>query len=474
MTDSPSCSAPASPSSLDTRVWQLWGKADPARAREGGPDWHPLLCHVLDVVACAERLLLHVRPDRLDALAASLTLPRDAALPWILFFVALHDLGKATPPFQKKVPSRTAALQDMKLDFPARDEPHGTLSAVLVRRALTDRGVPKGLARWIARAVGAHHGEFTPLEALNRLGLPTGVLPSGYAGNAPLWDLLRAQLVQALEAACGLDPSTPRPALPSDLTARHAFVADLAGLTTVADWLGSNAEVFTYVEPPASPADYRTLARKRAACAVDGAGWRRPPQPPARTFRDLFDKAPWPLHEAVEALLPSLDGPSLVLVEAPMGEGKTEAALTIFDNLAARGATGLYFALPTQATSNQIFGRVERFVRAAFPGEAHGLHLVHGDAGLSERYDALKERAFAMRSVDGVARGDGGPVADAWFTRSKRALLAPLAVGTVDQALLGSSVFATASFACTASPARSSSSTRSTRTTRTPRSSSTG
>jgi CRISPR-associated endonuclease/helicase Cas3 len=139
----------------------------------------------------------------------------------------------------------------------------------------------------------------------------------------------------------------------------------------------------------------------------------------------------------VAALTPRLDGASLIVVEAPMGEGKTEAALLLYETLAARGATGLYFALPTQATSNQILGRVQRFLESAYPGEVHELHLVHGDAGLSERYERLKERAFSVRSVDGPARGEGGAVADAWFSRSKRALLAPVAVGTVDQALLG-------------------------------------
>lgn len=437
MTGTSSCASPASSLALDPRVWQLWGKADPARATGGGPDWHPLVCHVLDVVACAERLLLDVRPDRLDALAAAIALPREAALPWLLFFVALHDLGKATPPFQVKVPARVDALRALGLDFPERDEPHGSLSAVLTTKALAEQGVPSRLARWVARSVGAHHGEFASLGKLGQLEQQKGILLPAYAGKEPLWALLRTHLVQALAGACGISSSIPRPAMPSGTAARHAFTADLAGLTTVADWLGSNADVFKYVEPPTSPADYLALAQVRAVQALDDAGWRRPPQPPIRTFRDLFGKDPWPLHETVEKLHPALRGPSLVVIEAPMGEGKTEAALTIFDALAARGATGLYFALPTQATSNQIFGRVERFIRAAFPGETHGLHLVHGDAGLSERYDGLKERAFAMRSIDGVARGKGGPVADAWFARSKRALLAPLAVGTVDQALLG-------------------------------------
>lgn len=426
---------------FDPRAWQLWGKADPARAGQGRPDWHPLLCHVLDVVACAERLLVHVREDRWRALAAPLGLNKEEALPWLLFFVALHDLGKATPPFQIKVESRRDALVLLGLDFPVRDEPHGNLSVPLATSVLTGLGVSPALARWVARAVGAHHGEFTALGHLARsLEAKKGALFPVLAGKAPLWAELRVHLVDALAEVCGIIAGAPRPALPASSVDLHAWVADLAGLTTVTDWLGSNADVFEYVPPPESPQQYYfDVARERAERAVTSAGWRPPPRSSGRTFLQLFGRTPWPLHIAVEELLPSLRAPSLVIVEAPMGEGKTEAALSIFDALSARGATGLYFALPTQATSNQIFGRVERFFRSAFPGEAHGLHLVHGDAGLSDAYEALQRRAWSFRAIGDVAgrTGDLGPIADVWFARGKRALLAPIGVGTVDQALLG-------------------------------------
>ncbi len=436
----------APPRPFDARVWLLWGKADPERAERGGPGWHPLLCHVLDVVACADHLLGHVLQGRLERFAATLKLSPGDARPWLLFFVAIHDLGKATPTFQKKVPERRAALEapeGLALDFPEQaDEPHGNLSVPLATAALSALSVPGPLGRWVARAVGAHHGQFVSLDQLsNASEEEKGVLMKPHAGRKALWGELRAQLVQALTEVCGISAALPRPSAPENNVARNAFVADLAGLTTVADWLGSNADVFEYVAPPSSPADYlKKTAEERAARAVEQAGWRRPPVSSGRTFRQLFtDKEPWPLHEAVEALLPSIDGPSLLIVEAPMGEGKTEAALLLFDALAARGAAGLYFALPTQATSNQIFGRVERFLRSAFAGESHGLHLVHGDAGLSDAYDALKSRAFRLRSVGDVAKTsrDEGPIADAWFARGKRALLAPIAVGTIDQALLG-------------------------------------
>src|SRR5450755_320835 len=90
---------PISPTTLDVRVWQLWGKAD---------------------------------PQRLASYASAFGVSEEHGLAWILFVVALHDLGKATPPFQAKVPLRMEGLRGLGLDFPDGDEPHGSMSAVLV------------------------------------------------------------------------------------------------------------------------------------------------------------------------------------------------------------------------------------------------------------------------------------------------------------------------------------------------------
>jgi CRISPR-associated endonuclease/helicase Cas3 len=85
-------------------------------------------------------------------------------------------------------------------------------------------------------------------------------------------------------------------------------------------------------------------------------------------------------HKIVE-VAERLDGPSLVVIEAPMGEGKTEAALFLADRWGEQlGQRGLYVALPTQATSNQMFGRVRRFLEHRHPGETLNFQLLHGHA----------------------------------------------------------------------------------------------
>jgi CRISPR-associated endonuclease/helicase Cas3 len=124
----------------------------------------------------------------------------------------------------------------------------------------------------------------------------------------------------------------------------------------------------------------------------------------------------------------------LVIVEAPTGEGKTEAALYLADRwLQAEGQRGTYVAMPTQATSNQMLGRFREFLERRYAGGQVELLLLHGNAALSADMDELRLAA--------VNQDDDGEkstvVAHSWFVANKkRSLLAPFAVGTIDQALL--------------------------------------
>jgi CRISPR-associated endonuclease/helicase Cas3 len=132
-----------------------------------------------------------------------------------------------------------------------------------------------------------------------------------------------------------------------------------------------------------------------------------------------------------------------------MGEGKTEAAIYLADRWGARpGQRGCYFALPTQATSDQMYRRVWEFLKRRYPADLVNLQLLHGHASLSALFQGLlrsgeRQRAVAAglepHGVAGEGGYDGAPagvVAAEWFTYRKRGLLAPFGVGTIDQALL--------------------------------------
>lgn len=406
--------------------WQaLWGKAKPAGQAQLA---HPLFAHMLDVAVVAERLVADFVPMAVwRRLEAATGLEHDslrALLPW---FVALHDLGKASPAFQAKVQPIALALRARGLscaEVRRDDLNHGELGTVLLTPKLVGGWrLEVRTARRIAAAVCAHHGRFDNQRH---------DLAARETGREP-WESARTQLDAAL-AKLLLTPRASDALQTFKLPSGATFDAFLAGLTAVADWIGSIADVFQYVRPDVDLDDYLGLARRRATEALTRVGMTSLKPTRRRSFSSLFPFQPRPLQQAAIEIADAAAGPVLVLVEAPMGEGKTEAALYLSHALSATaGHGGLYFALPTQATANQMLARVRDFLSKSEPEEQRHLQLAHGEKSMVGRYEELLS---AVYDKDASGR-TGGVRAEAWFARAKHVLLAPFGTGTVDQALLG-------------------------------------
>lgn len=238
---------------------------------------------------------------------------------------------------------------------------------------------------------------------------------------------------------------TDRPPLQFD----NSAAIWLAGFVSVADWLGSDETSFPYAGDEVATLSLDTYAgvaadRARAALALRGwRGFRERPRP--LMFADLFPAITAnPMQTAVQEIGAAVTGPGLMVVEAPMGEGKTEAALALVERwgVAAGGPT-CYIALPTQATSDQMFSRVRDFLSRVYDDERTNLQLLHGHAALSAEFAAMRggiDWHFVPAGVDGPQGYDQAPagvIAAEWFTHRKRGLLAPFGVGTIDQVLLG-------------------------------------
>ncbi len=408
--------------------WMLWGKGQP---KSGWPA-HPLLCHMVDVAAVASRLLTDVVPPALGGRLLAIHADPAEARSALLHLIALHDLGKASPAFQGKIAWAATTLPDKgfdRLDAPPGVRHHGEIGLLFVYSALTTRGAPGRIALRLARAVTAHHGEF-PSDAR---GLKTP--GSRERGRGTAWEAARSGIESALADLFGV--GTLRALREPD----HAFIVLLAGLTSVADWIGSMEESFQYEPPQRTLGEYWLVALQRADEALARVGMRPSPPDVARAFCDLFpDKSPWPLHSAAETLAAKLSAPALIVIEAPMGEGKTEAALVLATSAAARvGQHGLFVGLPTRATANAMLPRIESFLGSLRPTEPANLLLTHSDARLVQRFQHLIK--LGGIGQDGAEQGGAGRSesvrAEEWFLLSKkRALLSEYAVGTVDQALL--------------------------------------
>ncbi len=211
----------------------------------------------------------------------------------------------------------------------------------------------------------------------------------------------------------------------------------------MADWIASNTTLFpldplrTADDPPYGPDRERTARRLQEGWALLDLppGWSPRPLGDIRAaFVERFGREPRPVQvAAVEAVLMQAR-PGMVVVEAPMGEGKTEAALSAAEALAARsGADGCFVALPTRATSDAMFGRVLDWMRA-LPGMPVDISvmLAHGTASLNDKYRGLLQ-AGRVRGVG--ERGDEPGIAHQWLRGRKKGPLAQFVVGTVDQVL---------------------------------------
>jgi CRISPR-associated endonuclease/helicase Cas3 len=216
----------------------------------------------------------------------------------------------------------------------------------------------------------------------------------------------------------------------------------LAGLTSVADWIASNETFFPY-KTEHTVDEHLDYAKEKALEALDKLGWTGwKPAITAAKVQELFPfiKGVRPLQQEAITLANTIGSqPGLVIIEAPMGEGKTEAAIYLADNwVKCLGQKGYYFALPTMATSDQMFQRVEDYLIKRYPGDRVNFMLLHGHAALSAEFETLKDKFEAHNISDdpGYDGASAGVVASEWFTHRKRGLLAPFGVGTIDQALL--------------------------------------
>jgi len=415
-------------------------------------EWLPLHEHLADSADAAELLWDRWLGDQRRAVIASGVGGVQDARRLAIFLAGVHDVGKATPPFAVKVPELAELMRYHGFPLtlaPTREDqrrlPHGLAGQVILERYLQRRGWGRFAASQLGSVVGGHHGVPPGLTELEH------ARSRDYLLGDDAWLEAQEELIDAAVRRSGVD---------LDLLRDRGFgtpaLVLLTGLVIVADWLASDAELF----PLAHPESQLRSRHGRAQRA-----WERIRLPEPWVARDEGDSADElaavrfgltggarPVQAAAIELARRCDVPGIMVIEAPMGEGKTEAALLAAEILAARsGASGIVDALPTQATTNAMFTRVlswlGRVPDASVAEEAqHAVALAHGKARLDPAFRRLRAVSRArgigideeLQSVDRSRRQTGSSI-DAfvhhWMTSRKKTPLADFLVATVDQVL---------------------------------------
>lgn len=410
----------------------IWAKtARGVTLAQDEPPFHPLICHMIDVAMVARLLWQDLLPPALKAqIQRQLQVAtEEEAGRWVAFFAGLHDLGKASPSFAMEWPDGWKRLhQEGFREAERKDAPtHGFITTHLLEKLLPQLGIPLKVARPIGFAVGGHHGAFPNYGLLRDIDRRIG------KGR---WNKARFNLVRLLAHLLEVDQLAPPQGA---LESHSAFLVILAGLTSVADWIGSNHLYFPFEGDEVQIPQYLCTAQRRALDALHDLGWfRRPGETTPPVFTEIFGKVPNRLQEQLIDLAPQFDGPSIILLEYPMGGGKTEGALYLAECLQmAAKQSGLYVALPTMATSNQMFERVATYIANRFPNMPINVQLLHGHADLHTEFELLKRRGRDLDEPPVIFGGkESALLAAEWFLAKKRGLLALLGIGTIDQALL--------------------------------------
>ncbi|MHB1655768.1 MAG: CRISPR-associated helicase Cas3' [Burkholderiales bacterium] len=425
---------------MSNKYFQYWGKADPNYP--GEQKWHPLAYHSLDVAAVGATYLKR-SPSLFKSCCELLQCSEQAFLSWSAFLLALHDLGKFSEAFQSQRPDLIQQLQG-RAPNPGKQysERHDSLgfwlwgggyegicSEILPEIGISNtKRVQDSLACWM-RAVTGHHG--MPPK-------PTGSVDSFFTKEdkrtAADFVIAMAELLLTDEAK----------RIPANMDAKDFQQSSemlswwFAGVTVLADWLGSNTDFFPYQDRSTDLKEYWGYAQGQATIALANSGVLSSTIAGGQTLKNFFpyilDASPLQ-HWSVTVDIPQ--APQIYLLEDVTGAGKTEAAMMLVYRLMAQElAEGFFIGLPTMATANAMYRRVAKVYQQLYSDNAN-LVLAHGHKKLVEEFAAsilrpnTPEHDIAQLDETASAR------CSAWLAdHSKRALLASAGVGTIDQALL--------------------------------------
>lgn len=435
------CAQQLSPGALNLTPFEAWGKLsrDLAGRLVG---IHPLLDHMTDVAACFLAVAECTAVRRSLERTAGRKL-EDSDLQRLAVLVFLHDVGKANAGFQSRrwqLPERPPGY------WPTAPFGHGPEGWELISGRVNNAEI-YALGLPIAEIIAWGEEGVTQLlqASISHHGRPLGEAPSKQAecvwkpvtdkNGVVLYDpaATMARMGERLQQSYPLAFAECQRPLPEQPAFAHLF----AGLVQLADWLGSDTRdgFFPYTVPGENRVQ---TALKNATYAVHTIGLNVTPwrgellsAPPA--FNTAFGV---PEARPMQIAAADLSLESLVVLEAETGSGKTEAALWRFVQLFQAGKVdSLYFALPTRVAASQLYQRVFDLVKRLWPVDAPV--VVRALPGYEAADDQIKISLpdFKVQWPDHPADEKAH---QRWVAETpKRFLAATIAVGTIDQALLG-------------------------------------
>ncbi|WP_277743772.1 type I-E CRISPR-associated protein Cse1/CasA [Streptomyces sp. LX-29] len=435
-----------------------WAKSDRASG-----DWLPLWRHMADSAAVAGKLWDDWVPGSVKAhIAGALPEGDDDARRLVVFLAGIHDAGKASPAFSCQVPALADHMRAAGLDMLSATEygqdrrlaPHGLAGQLLLQEWLAERhGMSARASGQFAVVAGGHHGTPPEHQQIHDLQLRPRLLRHP-GPSEELWRNVQYELMDGCAELAGV---SERLSAWGAVRLPQTVQVLLTAIVILSDWVASAPELFPYDPDSWQPAGPVGEARRLRAAwqGLDLPGpWapQQPEQSAEALFAERFDLPEGaeirPVQAEAVRMARSMPTAGLLMIEAPMGEGKTEAAFAAAEVLAARtGAGGCLVALPTRATSDAMFPRLLGWLEHLPHDGPRSVALAHAKSALNDLWAGMLQssrRTIAAVEPEFPERVSGaqtlrpqpsGLHAHQWLRGRKKTLLASFAVGTIDQVL---------------------------------------
>lgn len=419
----------------------LWAKK---QEKFGQYFWLPLSQHLDDTRYIAERLWeLWLSEGQRQLIIYSLSEPvEDIAKKLISFLGAIHDLGKATPAFQAK--ESFPRKKDLDLQLLERLEKGGFIGitqAILPSSRMSPHALAgqtilswHGVGDDIGSIVGGHHGK--PIDQKKQYIKQYAFSENYFQEDSPeksiyqKWKRIQTDVINWALKISGFNSVEELP----KISQKGQII--LSGLLIMADWIASNEDYFPLIGIEEMKIKYPEIRYT--------SGWKKwiksyqwEPEyysVPQELYEKRFGfKEPHNIQKTFTDIIEQSAGSEIFILEAPMGIGKTEAALIGVEQLAKKtGRNGLFFGLPTQATSNGIYPRIYSWLNKISKefDENLPIRLAHGKAALNDDFSSL------ARNINIDEERKDSIFVNEWFSGRKTTALDDFVVGTVDQFLL--------------------------------------
>lgn len=381
----------------------FWAKTEP---------YQSIITHAIVSGTICKHLMENYLSEGSRRLAAELLGLTEAELAdFMAYLVSLHDIGKIEYHFQCKDPRTKELFRELGVDksyIGKENTRHEKTGAHVMNHIWEQLEQDFDSSEIFSAMIGAHHQKDQN---------------GGRFRKDVFFDNFRQELEERMRKRFWEDRELP------EISARNegVFEAVLLGMMILSDWIASGI-LFANAEDWIDAEDHEAQIIRKTEAFLVQSGLGKEKIAWGTAFTDVWPWIPKDgmrlLQQGAENLFNSRKRHSLILMEAPMGEGKTEAGMyCAVQMLRQWDKDGFYVALPTAATSNQMVSRMSDWFRVLDIQKK--VRLLHGMAWMVD--ECVSEDPQNTEDQNEISR---------WLAPLRRGLLGQFSVGTIDQAML--------------------------------------